>query len=78
VRKTKNIIPYDIIASATSGDVIAMNYIVKHFEGYLVQLSQRRLFDDKGNAQMCVDQEIKGRLEMKLMQSILKFDANIV
>jgi len=73
MRKNKKIIPYEIITPAVDGDVIAMTYILKHFENYLVHLSRRRLFDGKGNTYMYIDQEIKKRLEMKLTISVLKF-----
>jgi len=73
-----NKIPYATIISAIAGDVTAMNYILKHFEGYMLKLSQRTLFDVKGNSYMCVDPEIKRRLETKLMLSVLKFEVNSV
>ena len=66
-------IPFPIIAAAASGDVDAINTVLKKYEGYIAQLSTRRLYDEDGNAFAVVDEEMRRRLETKLITKILKF-----
>jgi len=74
-----NIIPYIVIQSAVDNeDVIAMTHIMSHFDNYLNQLSRKTLYDTSGNAYIYMDPDIKQRLKMKLMLSILKFELSVV
>ena len=66
-------IPFPIIAAAVSGDIDAINTVLKRYEGYIARLSRRRLFDEDGNIYDVVDEEIRRRLETKLITKILKF-----
>ena len=59
--------------SAASGDVEAINRILKHYEGYIAVLSTRKLYDEYGNLHYCVDETLRRRLETKLITKILKF-----
>lgn len=59
--------------SAASGDVEAINRILKHYEGYIAVLSTRKLYDEYGNLHYCVDKTLRRRLETKLITKILKF-----
>lgn len=59
--------------SAASGDVEAINRILKHYEGYIAALSTRKLYDEYGNLHYCVDETLRRRLETKLITKILKF-----
>ena len=59
--------------SAASGDVEAINRILKHYEGYIAELSTRKLYDEYGNLHYCVDETLRRRLETKLITKILKF-----
>jgi len=73
------IIPHVVIKSAVvDEDVIAMTYIMSHFDSYLNQLSRKTLYDMSGNAYLYTDPEIKQRLKTKLMLSILKFKLSVV
>ena len=40
--------------SAASGDVEAINRILKHYEGYIAVLSTRKLYDEYGNLHYCI------------------------
>ena len=71
------IVPYAVMAQAVNGDVVAMDYILKHFEGYMISLCQKTLVDEMGNAYHHIDLELKRRLETKLIISILNFDLNV-
>ena len=39
--KCSKLLPYHIIAAAASGDVEAINEVLKHYEGYIAALSTR-------------------------------------
>ena len=43
--KCSKLLPYHIIAAAASGDVEAINEVLKHYEGYIAALSTRKLYD---------------------------------
>jgi len=70
-----NLLPYPVIAAAAGGDVDAINSVIKHYEGYIIVLSTRRLYDEYSNPHLCVDEELRRRLETKLIAGILTFNA---
>ena len=70
------LVPYPIILSATKGDPEAMKLVVQHFSGYIASLSMRKLYDERGNAYYGVDEDIRERLQAKLMRTVLRFKAD--
>jgi hypothetical protein len=66
-------LPYHVVVAAASGDVNAMNKVLKHYEGYIVALSTRTFYDESGNPHCCVDENLRRRLETKLIAKILDF-----
>ncbi len=68
------LLPYDTIVAATKGDVDAINTVLKHFESYIIVLSTRRLSDEYGNTVLYVDDDLRRRLETKLITKVLAFD----
>jgi len=74
-QKTNALLPYPVIVLAAGGDVDAINAVLKHYEGYIAVLSTRRLYDEYGNPHLCVDEEIRRRLETKLITKLLTFNA---
>ena len=42
------LLPYPVIVSAVSGDVDAMNTVLKYYEGYITTLSTRTMYDEAG------------------------------
>lgn len=69
------LIPYSIIAAATVGDIEAINAVLAHYKGYVAALSLHQFYDENGFPYFCVDEEVKRRLETKLITQILKFKA---
>ena len=59
--------------AAASGDVEAINRVVKHYEGYIAVLSTIKLYDEDGNCHGCVDETLRRRLETKLITKVLEF-----
>ena len=74
--KGSKLLPYHIIAAATSGDLEAINEVLKHYERYIAALSTRMLYDECGNPHYCVDETLRRRLETKLITKILAFEVS--
>ena len=70
------LVPYPIILAATKGDPEAMKLVVQHFSGYIASLSMRKLYDERGNAYYGVDEDIRERLQAKLIRTVLRFKAD--
>lgn len=68
------LIPYEIIDRAINGDVIALQYVVNYYKGYICTLSQKNLYDNAGNTYIGIDDEIKSILETKLIVAITNFE----
>ena len=47
-REEKNLLPFHIIKAASEGDVLAINTVLKHYEGYIITLSTRKMYDEGG------------------------------
>jgi len=67
------LLPFPVIVAASGGDIDAINTVLKHYEGYIVALSTRRLFDEYGNTHLFVDDELRRELETRLIAKILTF-----
>nr|WP_242832700.1 helix-turn-helix domain-containing protein [Eubacterium sp. 14-2] len=46
---------------------------MRHYEGYIVKLSTRKMYDEFGQTHYCVDETLRRRLETKLIAKILVF-----
>lgn len=69
--KGKKLIPYAVIVAAKNGDSEAMSQILRHYEPYIIRCSKRTLYDEYGNQYQVVDEEIKNRIQSKLMYQIV-------
>ncbi|HCB29288.1 helix-turn-helix domain-containing protein [Enterococcus durans] len=74
MKNSQKVLPFPIIALAVNGDVNAVNHVLKHFEHYIIKLSQKTLFDEMGNPHIHVEPEIKRILETKLIVAMMDFD----
>jgi len=79
MRKNKNhkrskLLPISVIEAASGGNVEAINQVLKHYEGYIVKLSTRQLYDEKGKSYRVVDNEMRRTLETRLITKIISFD----
>lgn len=70
------LLPLTVIEAAAGGDVEAVNAVLKHYAGYIACLSMRELYDEYGNPHLCVDEELRRRLETKLITKLLTFRVN--
>lgn len=69
----KNLLPFPVIAAAAGGNIEAIDAVLKHYGGYIATLSIRQLYDENGNLHLCVDPELRRRLETKLITKLLTF-----
>ena len=70
------LIPYPVIAAAVRGDPEAVNRVLDLYSVFIAALSMRRVYDQNGNPCLAVDEEIRRRIETKLIVAILSFDLN--
>lgn len=70
---SNDLIPFPVIVSAANGDSDAINFVLRHYAGYIAALSMRTLYDENGNPHLCVDEELRRRLETKLITNLSKF-----
>lgn len=73
-KKKQYLLPVPVIEAAAGGDVEAINYILKHYDGYIAKLATRKFYDEYGQSYYGVDSELKRRLETKLITKILDFE----
>ena len=71
------LLPFSVIEAASNGDVDAINKVLNHYEGYIIMLSTRRMYDEQGIPHFFVDNELRRTLETKLIVKILQFDSTL-
>ena len=71
MKKTLSDIPFSIIEKAINEDIEAIDYILAHYRNYIIRLSTR-VARDENNEYMYVDDDMRSRLESKLIYSIIK------
>ncbi|MBO5337698.1 MAG: helix-turn-helix domain-containing protein [Lachnospiraceae bacterium] len=72
----KRLLDFEIIQQATLGDENALQKVVAHYNGYIRILSTRTYIGDDGRKHCVVDEEIRGRLQGKLMKAVMQFNIN--
>lgn len=74
--KKYKLIPYSIIKKATSGNIKAIGEVIKHYEQYINKKALRPVKDDNGNTHLTIDENLKLRMQTKLIKKILNFKIN--
>ena len=64
-------IPMSVILAAVSGDGESLAAVVAHYQNYIRALATRPLKDENGNEYLCVDEDMRLRLETKLICGIV-------
>ena len=64
-------LPLPVILAAMEGDGEALAAVLDHYKGYIRFLAMRPLKDEYGNEYLCVDEDMRLRLEAKLIHSIV-------
>ncbi|WP_195614355.1 helix-turn-helix domain-containing protein [Intestinimonas butyriciproducens] len=73
-KNNPHLLPVSVIEAAAGGNVDAINAALKHYEQYISVLATRRLYDENGVPHLCVDDEMRKTLEIKLITRILNFE----
>ena len=64
-------VPLDTIVKAKSGDQTALEKILRHYQGYMLKLSQFELYDASGTVYTFIDKDLYQELQLKLVKAIL-------
>ena len=65
------LLPLSVFAEARAGDPLAMERILRYYDGYINKLCTRTLYDENGYPHVCLDEAMKRRLEIKLIHAIV-------
>lgn len=71
--KHRALIPYQTLVLATQGDIDAIETVIRHYKGYIITLAMKQVYDQYGDSHCIVDDVLRGRLEAKLITTILNF-----
>ena len=69
----RGLLPFPVILAATKGDPDAMKIVLQHYQSYIAYLSTRKIRDENGNTYWGIDEDLRERLQTKLMQAVLNF-----
>ena len=70
---TVALLPYSTIEAAVSGNVDAINAVLRHYDRYIAALATKTLYDENGTPHLCLDEEKVRRMRTKLITKILGF-----
>ena len=65
------LLPMDAIEAARAGDPLAVERVLRYYEGYINKLCTRTLYDKNGLPYIGVDKYMKQRLQAKLVGAIV-------
>ena len=68
----RELLPLSVIEAARTGDPLAVDSVLRYYDGYMNKLCTRTLYDLDGLPHVRVDEYMKDRLQNKLIQTILK------
>lgn len=67
----KKLLPLSVIEAARAGDPLAVNRVLRYYDHYINKLCTRVQYDKEGRSYLGVDEEMKQRLQSKLIQAIV-------
>ena len=73
----RGLLPYPVILAATKGDPDAMKLVLQHYQSYIAHLSMQKIRDESGNTYWCIDEDLRERLQAKLMRAVLNFQGRL-
>ncbi len=71
----RGLLPYPVIMAAMKGDGEVMMIVMRHYASYINSLSMVKIRDENGNTYWGIDEDLRDRLQSKLMLSVLSFKA---
>lgn len=69
----RSLLPFPVILAATKGDPDAMKIVLQHYASYIAYLSTRKVRDKYGNVYYGIDEDMRERLQAKLMRVVLDY-----
>ena len=67
----RELLPLSVIEAARAGDPLAVERVLRYYEGYMDKLCTRTLYDLDGSPYVRVDEYMKRRLQSRLIRAIL-------
>ena len=68
----RELLPLSVIEAVRVGDPLAVESVLRYYDGYMNELCTRTLYDLDGTPHVRVDEYMKHRLQNKLIRAILK------
>ena len=68
----RELLPLSVIEAAHAGDSLAVESVLRYYDGYMNKLCTRTLYELDGTPHVRVDEYMKHRLQNKLIRAILK------
>ena len=62
----RGLLPFPVILAA-------MKIVLQHYQSYIAYLSMKKIRDENGNTYWGIDEDLRERLQAKLMQAVLNF-----
>lgn len=69
----ERVLPVSTIRLAVNGDTKAVRDVLSFYERYINKLSCHMTYDEQGNQNYMIDEDMRRRLETKLIIKILAF-----
>ena len=68
----RELLPLSVIEAAHAGDSLAVESVLRYYDGYMNKLCTRTLCELDGTPHVRADEYMKHRLQNKLIRAILK------
>ena len=68
----RELLPLSVIEAVRVGDPLAVESVLRYYDGYMNKLCTRTLYELDGTPHVRVDEYMKHRLQNKLIRAILK------
>ena len=68
----RELLPLSVIEAVRVGDPLAVESVLRYYDGYMNKLCTRTLYELNGTPHVRVDEYMKHRLQNKLIRPILK------
>ena len=70
------LLSFSVIEAAVSEEPNAIDAVLAHYGRYIAALSVRTVYNESGSQRLCVDEELRRRLEVRRIAQIIRFDLN--
>lgn len=67
----RKLLPVSVIEGARQGDPLAVNRVLRYYDHYINKLCTRVQYDKEGNSHVWVDEEMRRRLQSKLIKAVV-------